>query len=84
MENLAQKVKNALLESFPESAIDLDDTDDDRVLGFVVSPEFRRKSALTRQNMIWRLLNKHLKADERRRILGIMTMTPEEEVAYSE
>ena len=84
MESLSQKVTKALLERFSQQEIQLEGGDDDRVMGFVVSPVFQRKTAMTRQKMIWALLNKHLDAGERRRVLGIITMTPEEEEAYSE
>lgn len=84
MDSLSQKVKKALLKRFTESDIRLEDPDDDKIIGFVISTAFKGRSSFTRQKMIWAVLNKHLDMDERRRIAAIIAMTPEEEVAYSE
>jgi acid stress-induced BolA-like protein IbaG/YrbA len=57
MDSLTPKVKEILLRRFSESDIRLEDTDDNKVFGFVVSPAFQKKTSFTRQKMIWALLN---------------------------
>ena len=39
---------------------------------------------MDRQNYIWGKLNKHLSEEEKEKIIGIITLTPEENKAYQD
>ncbi len=75
---LTQRVYNALSSEFSKYEILLETTPKKKVGGYVVSPSFQGNTQLVRQQRIWRLLEKKLKQNDLRRIVGILTFTPEE------
>ncbi len=59
----------------------MDLRDDDRIIGVVTSKRFRRMDTMQRQDLIHDILATHLTDEERRHVLLIVAVTPEEEVA---
>ena len=77
---LVRKLKKVLEQRFPPpDKIDL--RDDDGIIGIVTSKRFRRLDTMQRQDLIHDILATQLTGDERRRVLLIVGVTPEEEVA---
>ena len=83
MANIQEKVKKALLKTFSENELRLEAVEDDKVMGFIVSNKFSNLDDETRQDMIWELLGKYLNLQELTRIIILITLTQEEEMAYS-
>jgi acid stress-induced BolA-like protein IbaG/YrbA len=77
--DLEEKVKRAL-----DSAIELDHTilvDDDGLIGYVVSPDFRGQDSLARQGIIFdalRASGSPLTTEEVQRVIAVVAFTPEE------
>ena len=77
---VARKLKRILEERFPPpDKVEL--RDDDRIIGVVTSKRFRRMDSMQRQDLIHDLLTSRLTEDERRHVLLIVAVTPEEELA---
>jgi acid stress-induced BolA-like protein IbaG/YrbA len=77
-----QKLKKTLEQCFPPpDKIEL--RDDDRIIGIITSKRFRRMDTMKRQDLIHDILTKHLTEEERRHVLLIVAVTPEEEIAYT-
>jgi stress-induced morphogen len=77
---VVRKLKKVLEECFPPpDKVDLRDAD--RIIGVVTSKRFRRKDAMQRQDLIHDILATRLTEEERRHVLMIVAVTPEEEVA---
>jgi stress-induced morphogen len=77
---VARKLKKVLEERFPPpDKVQL--RDGDGIIGIVTSKRFRRMDTMQRQNLIYDLLATHLTGEERRRVLVIVCVTPEEELA---
>lgn len=77
---LVRKLKRILENRFPPpDKIDL--RDDDGIIGVITSERFRRLDTMQRQDLIHDLLETSLTAPERRQVLLIVAVTPEEEVA---
>jgi acid stress-induced BolA-like protein IbaG/YrbA len=77
------KLKKILEERFPlPDKVDL--REDDGVIGVVTSKRFRRMDVMQRQDLIHDILATHLTGEERRHVLLIVGVTPEEEVANAE
>jgi hypothetical protein len=75
-----RKLRRILEKRFPPpDTVEL--RDDDRIIGVVTSARFRRMDTMQRQNLFHDILATQLTAEERRRILLIVGVTPEEEVA---
>ena len=75
-----RKLKRILEERFPPpDKVDL--RDEDGIIGVVTSRRFRRMDTMQRQDYIHDLLATHLSGEERRHVLLIVGVTPEEEVA---
>jgi stress-induced morphogen len=75
-----RKLKKILEERFPPpDKVNL--REDDGIIGVVTSKRFRRMDTMQRQNLIHDLLATHLTGEERRHVLLIVGVTPEEEVA---
>jgi len=75
--DLKDKIMKALFQSFEPEFMRIED--DDGISGFVVSRSFRGISSLDRQGRIEKTLQKTpLAREERRRILMIAGLTPEE------
>ena len=80
---VVRKLKKILEERFPPpDKVSL--RDDDRVIGVITSKRFRRMDTMQRQNLIHDILATHLTGEERRHVLLIVAITPEEEVANAE
>jgi stress-induced morphogen len=77
---VVRKLKKVLEENFPPpDKIKL--RDEDGVIGVVTSRRFRRMDTMQRQDLIHDILAKRLSGEERRQILLIIGVTPEEELA---
>ncbi len=77
---VAQKLKRILEERFPPpDKVSL--RDKDRIIGVVTSKRFRRMDSMKRQDLIHEILTTHLTPTERRHVLFIVGVTPEEEAA---
>ena len=80
---VVRKLKKILEERFPyPDKVDL--RVDDGVIGVVTSKRFRRMDAMQRQDLIHDILATQLTGEERRHVLLIVGVTPEEEVANAE
>jgi hypothetical protein len=77
-----KKVKRILQQGFPEPA-SIELRDEDRIIGTVVSPKFRGMDSMERITQIWDLLDQSLTPEERRKIVTILAITPEEKIAHS-
>ena len=77
---VVRKLKRILEESFPPpDKVTL--RDEDGIIGVVTSKRFRRMDTMQRQDYIHDLLTTHLSGEERRHVLLIVGVTPEEELA---
>jgi hypothetical protein len=75
-----RKLKRILEERFPPpDKVNL--RDDDGIIGVVTSKRFRRLDSMQRQNLIHDILATNLNPEERRHVLLIVAVTPEEEMA---
>jgi len=77
---VVRKLKKILAEAFPPpDKVNL--RDEDGIIGVVTSKRFRRMDSMQRQDLIHDILATHLTGEERRHVLLIVGVTPEEEVA---
>jgi hypothetical protein len=75
-----RKLRRILEEQFPPpDKVDL--RDEDGIIGVVTSRRFRRLDTMRRQDLIHDILATHLSPPERRRVVLIVAVTPEEELA---
>jgi uncharacterized protein (DUF1697 family) len=80
---VARKLKKILEERFPlPDKVKL--RDDDGIIGIVTSKRFRRMDTMQRQDLFHEILTTNLTGEERRHVLLIVGVTPEEEIAYAE
>ena len=77
---IARKLKKILEDSFPPPD-KVVVRDDDGIIGVVTSKRFRRMDSMERQDLIHEILATHLTGEQRRHVLLIVGVTPEEEVA---
>jgi stress-induced morphogen len=76
------KVRTLLTKTFrPPDQVDV--REEDGVIGVVVSRRFRNLDTIDRQSMIGNLLRKGLEPEERKRILMIVAVTPEEQIGHT-
>jgi acid stress-induced BolA-like protein IbaG/YrbA len=76
---MEEDVKAALLAAgFKADEIRLEKTQTGNVGGFVISARFVGKSQVERQEELWAELAKGLPPEKLRRIVSILTMTPDE------
>jgi septum formation inhibitor-activating ATPase MinD len=79
---VAQKLKRILEQQFPPpDKVTL--RDKDRIIGIVTSKRFRRMDTMKRQDLIHDILATGLTPTERRQVVLIVAVTPEEEIAYA-
>ena len=78
---LLRKAKKLLRQAFPPPA-KVSVKDEDGIIGLVTSSAFRGLDTIDRQDMIWEALDEKLSTEERRRIVIIIAVTPEEEIAH--
>jgi stress-induced morphogen len=77
---VARKLKKILEKSFPTpDKVNL--RDEDGIIGIVTSKRFRRMDTMQRQDLIHDILTANLTPEERRHVLIIVCVTPEEELA---
>ncbi len=75
-----RKLQKVLEERFPPpDKVSL--RDDDGIIGVVTSKRFRRMDTMQRQDLIHDILASRLTAEERRKVVLIVAVTPEEELA---
>jgi hypothetical protein len=75
-----RKLKRVLEERFPPpDKVSL--RDKDGVIGVITSKRFRRLDGMQRQDLIHDILTTQLTGDERRHVVLIVGVTPEEEAA---
>jgi acid stress-induced BolA-like protein IbaG/YrbA len=78
-----RKLKRVLEDRFPPpDKVSL--RDDDGIIGVVTSGQFRQMDTMRRQDLIHDILDNHLSPQERRHVLLIVAVTPEEELANAE
>lgn len=77
---LKQKLKKILEERFPPPAT-IELREGDGIIGILVSKQFRRMSRMKRQDVVHELLESKLTPSELRKVLIIVAVTPEEELA---
>jgi hypothetical protein len=79
---VVRKLKKILETSFPPpDQVKL--RFEDQIIGIVTSKRFRRTDSMQHQDMIHDLLEAQLTAEERRQVVIIVAVTPEEELAYA-
>jgi hypothetical protein len=79
---VARKLKRILEQQFPPpDKVTL--RDEDRIIGIVTSKRFRRMDTMKRQDLFHHILTTGLTDEERRHVLMIVGVTPEEEIAYA-
>lgn len=80
MENakLKEKIESILRRSFRDSDFNWE-TSDDRLFGVVVTPEFHGLPDRLRQQILWGKLQAELSREELVQVLGILTLTPDED-----
>jgi hypothetical protein len=77
---VVRKLKKILEDNFPPpDKVNL--RNGDRIIGVITSKRFRRMDTMQRQNVIHDILATHLSEEERRQVLLLVGVTPEEEVA---
>lgn len=77
---VVRKLKKILVEHFPPpDKVEL--RDDDGVIGIVTSKRFHRMDTMQRQDVIHDILATNLTDEERRHVVLIVAVTPEEAVA---
>jgi hypothetical protein len=76
------RLRAVLEEAFPPpDKIEL--RDEKGVIGLVTSAQFYGVDSLDRQTLVWKVLDRHLKPQERKKIVIIVTLTPKEKIAYT-
>ncbi len=79
---VARKLKRILEERFPPpDKVKL--RDEDGIIGVVTSKRFRRLDSMQRQDIIHDILTTSLTPAERRKVVIIVAVTPEEELAHT-
>jgi acid stress-induced BolA-like protein IbaG/YrbA len=77
---LIRKLKKTLEERFPPpDKVEL--RDEDGIIGIITSKRFHRLDTMQRQDIIHDILATHLSPEERRHVVLIVAVTPEEEAA---
>jgi stress-induced morphogen len=79
---IVRKLKKILEEHFPPpDKVSLRESDG--IIGIVTSKRFRRMDTMKRQDLIHDVLTTNLSEEERRHVLLIVCVTPEEELAHA-
>ena len=79
---VARKLKKVLEKRFPPPD-KVVIRDKDRIIGIITSKRFRRLDTMQRQDIIHDILTTQLSEEERRHVLLVIGVTPEEEIAYA-
>ncbi len=80
--DLLKKARRLLKQAFPTPAkISL--KEEDGIMGVVISSRFEGLEGVDRQKILGDVLDQNLTADERRQIVIIIAVTPEEEIAHA-
>ncbi len=76
-----RRLEKALARRFPPPAtIKLEDHDG--IVGVITSPQFAGMETIDRQDLIGEVVDESLRPDDRRRILVIVGVTPDEGTGY--
>ena len=78
-----RKLRRILEGEFPPPD-KLDLRDEDGIIGVITSTRFRRLDSMQRQDLIHDILTSNLTASEKRHVLLLAAVTPEEEIANAE
>ena len=82
MESVQKKVTKILKQAFPPpDKVTL--KDEDGIIGTIISSRFMGLDSIERVKMVWKVLDQDLKPEERKRIVIILAVTPEEEIAHT-
>jgi len=84
MAKYEKKIKEALLEKYPDARIEIERSYGSNPIFTVITGVFENKPEKKRQDEIWAWLKEKLDFEDIRHIGFILTMTPEEEKAYAE
>ena len=84
MAKYEKKIKEALLEKYPDARIEIERSYGANPIFTVISAAFENKAETKRQNEIWAWLKETLSFEDIQHIGFILTMTPDEEKAYAE
>lgn len=78
---LRRRLEKVLTRQFPPpSSVHLEDNDG--IIGVITSPRFAGMETIDRQNLIGDIVESHLNPEERRRVLVIVGVTPDEGTGY--
>lgn len=80
--SLLKTIEGLLREAFPPPDV-ISLRDEDGIIGVITSSRFSAKDSIDRQSMIWDVLDRHMAPEQRRQIVIIVAVTPEEEIAYT-
>ena len=91
MQTLRDRIEEIIKEAFGNgrTGVELDELATNRIAGFVTSTVFKGKDDPERQETLWRVLQDAVASgkiteEELTRVSFIITLTPEEDEAYSE
>ena len=79
---LLRRVEKVLTQRFPPPAT-VKPEDHDGIIGVITSPQFARIETIDRQKLIGDIVASQLSPEERRRVLAIVGVTPDEGTGYS-
>jgi hypothetical protein len=82
VEPFVKKLRRILRQEFPKPD-KLRLRDEDGVIGHVISSRFKAMDTMDRVNLIWDLLDKELTREERKKVVIMIALTPQEERMYS-
>jgi hypothetical protein len=82
MDKFLRRISLLLRQQFKGCAVELKINASGRVSGFLIWKGFTRLDQIDRQDKLWKMLDTHLKENDRSKIAAILTMTPEE-MAYA-
>ncbi len=81
MASLKEKIKRVLnnpASSIAAPVLEIEETPEHKIGGFIVSHTFAGMDQLDRQNKLWNYLEDVLKPEELRNIITLVTVTPDE------
>ena len=84
MENLAEKISIILSTEFNSDEIEVETDSNKYISGTITSSKFVDEEDIDRQRHVWKYLNQSLSLEEKEKILGLITLTPEERIAYQD
>jgi len=77
--DIREELKNTLFQLGLENPqFEFEVTPTGKIGGFIISQSFLGKTQIERQNMIWDMLDRIFDTQKRLKIIGLLTMTPDE------